>query len=125
MRRRWTVLAFVLVIGLVGAACGDDGGGDATTPPATDGGETTDGGGADLTMQGTAFEPTELTATSGDTLSMLNADPIGHTFTVEDTDIDQEFEGGASAEVTIDLDPGEYSFICRFHSNMTGTLTVS
>ena len=29
-----------------------------------------------------------------------------------------------SEDVTIDLDPGSYDFICRFHAQMTGTLTV-
>lgn len=34
--------------------------------------------------------------------------------------------GGESAEVTIDLEPGTYDFECRFHpSQMQGTLTVA
>ena len=50
-----------------------------------------------------------------------------HTFTVEGTDIDVANDPQSSQEVTIDLDPGTYTFFCRFHraQGMEGTLTVT
>jgi plastocyanin len=30
-----------------------------------------------------------------------------------------------SEDVTIDVDPGSYDVICRFHGQMTATLTVT
>jgi plastocyanin len=134
VRRRWTVLALLLILGLLGAACGGDDGG-ATTPAPTDEatgdatGEPTDGGdgggGTELQMQGFAFNPTELSVASGGTVAVTNIDSAPHTFTSEDAGVDEEFEGGESRDVTIDAEPGEYEFVCRFHSNMQGTLTVT
>jgi hypothetical protein len=50
-----------------------------------------------------------------------------HTFTVQGTKIDVTNDGGASQDVTIDLKPGTYPFLCRFHQSlgMTGTLVVT
>jgi plastocyanin len=106
------ILAAALVLG----ACG--GGGDAG-----------DGGGdgaSTLTMVDNAFEPADLTVSSGTELQLSNEGQAPHTFTVEDDGIDEQVEAGQSSSVTIDLDPGEYDFICEFHEaqGMTGTMTV-
>jgi plastocyanin len=134
VRRRWTVMALLLVLGLVGAACGGDDG-DATTPAATGEptgdatGEPTDGGngggGSELQIQDFNFNPAEISVASGDTVSVLNVDATAHTFTSSDAGFDETFEGGASGDVTIEAEPGEYQFVCRFHSGMQGTLTVT
>ncbi len=49
------------------------------------------------------------------------------SFTVEGTDIDVVNDAQSSQEVTIDLEPGTYTFFCRFHraQGMEGTLTVT
>jgi plastocyanin len=46
---------------------------------------------------------------------------------VSGSDIDVTNDAGQSQEVTIDLDPGTYDFVCRFHESqgMTATLTVT
>ena len=46
--------------------------------------------------------------------------------TVTGTDIDVSNDAMSSQDVTIDLAPGIYPFICRFHESqgMTGTLVV-
>jgi plastocyanin len=138
MRRRLWVLfvAGLAVLVLTSAACssGDDGGGGATSA-ATGGAETqtseagTGGGGGgepDLKAEDFQFEPTKVTAASGDTIVVKNdSATTPHTFTVTDTDIDQSLDPDTSVDVKIDLDPGTYDFMCTIHPQMTGTLTVT
>jgi plastocyanin len=136
MRTRWTgkVLSLVAVLALVGVACGgDDEPEDGVTTQPTDE-ETTEtseptddgGGGTVVTANNFAFTPNEVTVASGDTITARNGNPITpHTFTVEETDIDVSLAAGSSEDVTIDLDPGEYGFVCTIHGQMTGTLTVT
>jgi plastocyanin len=93
------------------------------------GGDTSDGGGggaSSLTMVDNAFEPADLTVSSGTELQLSNDGQSPHTFTVQGDGIDEEVEAGQSSSVTIDLEPGDYDFICEFHEaqGMTGTLTV-
>jgi len=73
-----------------------------------------------------AFDPTEASVESGEDLYLKNGNAnTPHTFTVEGTDIDVELAPLANDEVKVDLDPGTYEFHCRFHAQMTGTLTVT
>jgi plastocyanin len=137
MGTRWTrkVMPVVAVLALVGAACGgDDEPEDGATTQPTDGEETTTeptddgggGGGVVVTANNFAFTPADVTVASGDTITATNGNPLTpHTFTVEETDIDVNLPAGTSEDVTIDLDPGEYGFVCTIHGQMTGTLTVT
>jgi plastocyanin len=51
---------------------------------------------------------------------------VPHTFTVTGHGIDVETQPGKTSLITIDLPPGTYPFICRFHVSlgMKGTLVV-
>jgi plastocyanin len=95
---------------------GDDDGQD-------DGGDQMDGEIA-VTASGFAFAPTELEVAAGTEILVENADGVAHTFTIDGTDIDLELDPGDVEDAEIDLDTGSYGFHCRFHSSMTGTLTV-
>ena len=126
MRRTWMrVLAAVFVLTLTAAACGgdEDGGGGTGdgggSPTAEDGG----GGGADLTIVDFSFSPADLTVSDGDTITVLNIGDSSHTFTTEDQAIDEEIGPGEEVEVTIE-GVASQGFSCRFHSQMTGNLTV-
>jgi plastocyanin len=80
-----------------------------------------------LTQVNYQFTPAKITVAQGDTITVTDSNPsTPHTFTVSGTDIDVANDPMASQDVTIDLDPGTYDFICRFHEGqgMTGTLTV-
>jgi plastocyanin len=106
----------ILAAALILAACG--GGGDT--------GDGGGGGASTLTMVDNAFEPADLTVSSGTELQLSNEGQAPHTFTVQGDGIDEQVEAGQSSSVTIDLEPGDYDFICEFHEaqGMTGTLTV-
>ena len=148
--RRGLLMGFV-VLALVAAACGSKaaaneggsgasgGGGTTTTSPTTgptgsSGGSGYAGGGGGMTattvMEGPGnsytFSPSTVTVKQGQTITLDNVSIIAHTFTVTGQSIDVETQPGKTAQVTIDLPPGTYPFVCRFHESMgmTGTLVV-
>jgi plastocyanin len=72
------------------------------------------------------FAPTTVTVKQGQQLTLDNVSNTPHTFTVTGKDIDVQTSPGSTGQVTIDLPPGTYPFICRFHQalGMKGTLVV-
>jgi len=123
MHRRWmSLLGALFALTLLAAACGGD-----NTPPAGNGGSPSEsassGGGADLTIVDFAFSPTELSVTEGQTISINNTGDVAHTFTTDDGVIDQTISPGETVDVTL-TGVASGGFHCRFHSQMTGTLTV-
>ncbi len=77
-----------------------------------------------------AFEPTELTiaANTDVTITATNSGALPHTFTITDVADTGEVASGSSATVTVNLEPGEYEFICTVpghaDAGMVGTLIV-
>jgi len=120
---------------LVGAACGD--GSEAPpadgeqTPVATGatgptGGDDEGSGAATVQANNFSFDPSELEVPAGTEIEVRNGNAnTPHTFTISDTQIDVELGGLGSEIVVLDLDPGTYDFLCRFHPQMTGTITVT
>jgi plastocyanin len=124
MHRKWMrLLGALFALTLLAAACGGN-----DTPPAGNGGSPSEsassGGGADLTIVDFAFSPTELSVTEGQTISITNTGDVSHTFTTDDGAIDQTISPGETADVTL-TGVTSGGFHCRFHSQMTGTLTVA
>jgi len=122
MHRRWMrLLGGLFALTLLAAACGGN-----STPPAGNGGSpsASSSGGADITIVDFAFSPTELSVTEGQTISINNTGSVSHTFTTDDGAIDQTISPGETVDVTLTgVTTG--GFHCRFHSQMTGTLTVA
>ena len=61
-----------------------------------------------------AFQPTEITipANTDVTIKAVNKGALPHTFTIPDVADTGEVAGGSSAEVKVNLPPGEYTFDC-------------
>lgn len=114
------LVAAVSVFALLTAACGGDGGSgeDGGSPTPADG-----GGGADLTIVDFGFSPTELSVTEGQTITVTNIGETSHTFTTDDDAVDETIGAGETVEITL-TGVASGGFHCRFHSQMTGTLTV-
>jgi plastocyanin len=128
--RRWiSVVAAAFALSLLLAACGGDDtdGEDGGTPTETETETPTDGGGggggADLTIIDFSFSPADLTVSDGDSITVSNIGDTSHTFTTEDGAIDVTVGAGEETEVTIEGVESQ-NFHCRFHSQMTGKLTV-
>jgi plastocyanin len=124
MHRGWMrTLAALFALTLLAGACGGD-----ETPPANTGGSPSEsagsGGGAELTIVDFGFSPTELSVTEGQTISINNTGDVAHTFTTADGAVDQTISPGETVDVTLTgVTTG--GFHCRFHTQMTGTLTVA
>ena len=143
--RRGLLMGFV-VLALVAAACGSKaaanegasgGGGGTTTSPTTgptgsSGGNGYNGGGgygsggggmtATTVMEGPGnsytFSPSTVKVNEGRTITLENVSDDAHTFTVIGQSIDIETLPGKTSHVAIDLPPGTYRFVCRFHRSM-------
>jgi plastocyanin len=76
---------------------------------------------------GFVFNPSSITVKEGSVITVTNVGTVQHTFTIAAKNIDVLNNPGASQQVTIDLKPGTYTFVCRFHGSqgMTGTLVVT
>jgi plastocyanin len=139
MRTRPLILLLALAaLALFVAGCGDDDEEPTTEPAATPTGTTgatgEDGGGggagaSSVSMTEFEFDPSDLTVSEGDTIEVTNDGQVPHNFTVTDDGLaTEDLEGGASEELTVDLAPGEYEFVCTIADHeaqgMTGTMTV-
>ena len=140
MRRMTWILALLLSAGvLLAAGCGDDedegGGGAESTPAATE--ESAGGGGGEgLTLTADpggsiSWEPGELSAAAGSvTITLVNESSTPHAVEVEGNGVEEESETvtGGETELSVDLEPGEYTYYCPVgqhrQNGMEGTLTV-
>jgi plastocyanin len=140
MRRGGMVIRVLVgMLALVAAGCGgDDGGGSAsgtTAAPATTAAPGTTaaagGGGEDefqLTASGFAWDRTSLEMTAGTQVKVevTNDDQAPHSFTFDEASVDQTVAAGEDATVSFTAPAaGSYEFRCKFHGQMTGTVTVT
>jgi plastocyanin len=109
-----------------GGTNGYGGGGGRYDYGSGGGGDMGGGGAVTLTADNFAFDPGLVELAAGSEISVKNAnDSTPHTFTVDGTDLDLELDPGEVESATLDLGSGDYAFFCRFHPQMTGTLTVT
>ena len=81
-------------------------------------------------IDGSQFDPSELTIAVGTEVSFVNADSFAHTVTegtdgtaVDDPIVDEEIAQNGTVSVTFD-EPGTYEITCRIHPSMQMTITV-
>ncbi len=129
MRSKMVLMSMVLALGLVTAACSSggssDGGSSGTGAPSGGGGGGS--GTATISISNFAFQPNALTGSPGETLkiTVTNDDSTMHSFTADDGSVTQDIASGQTATVTVTLpSSGTFGWHCRFHSSMTGTITV-
>ena len=73
------------------------------------------------------FTKTEIRVSAGDVGVFIdNEDPIRHTFTIEELDVDLELPANTARRIDFQAGPGTYEFICAVdgHEDMKGTLVV-
>lgn len=145
--RKASALLVAIALAILGlAACGSDdgdGGNGETTAVQTTAPEQTGGApaGATTTLKlsapedGTlAFDKESLKAKAGSvTIAFDNPATLSHDVAIEDTDGNEigktDLVSQGSASVTVDLQPGTYTFYCTVpghrEGGMVGTLTVN
>ncbi len=71
-----------------------------------------------------AFEPAEMTVSPGETITWTNeGGGVNHTVTFNDGPDSGTLAMGQAFTVDFD-EPGAYTYFCRFHGQMQGTVTV-
>ena len=137
---RWlAMLLACLALGLMVAGCGDDdddgggggGGGGATTEePAGGGGDEGGGGGGggggtEVSMEGIAFVPAEVTVSVGGTVTWTNNDSVAHDVTADSFSSGEPggMAPGDTFEHTFE-EAGNFDYVCTVHPGMEGTVTV-
>ena len=136
----------LLVTGLLAlSACGGDDEEPAATPAGAGGqqaeggrqaggGEQAGGGALTLTADpggAISWEPSELRAAAGSVaIELVNDSSVPHAVEVEGNGVEEESETitGSETELSVDLQPGTYTFYCPVgqhrQNGMEGTLTV-
>jgi plastocyanin len=126
-------LGALVLIGAIVTACSSTQApssnyGSGSSPVAMTGGPaqspTPAAAGSTITISDMAFgEP--LTVSPGSTVTIVNKDTVAHSVTSKpDAGFSTDVDGGEQKTFTAPTQPGEYPFICRYHPNMLGTLTV-
>jgi plastocyanin len=111
MRLRWMAIGLAS-LAVLGTACtGDQGGGPGATTDA-------------VTMVDNEFQPADFTAAS-DSVTLTNDGQTLHNFTLSAAQLDEDLQPGDAAEVDLSaLGPGSYEFLCSYHPEMTGSVTI-
>ena len=137
-RPLFALLIALAALALVAAGCGDDDDEDTTTEPAvtatgptgaTGEGGAAAGGASSVSMTEYEFDPSDLTVSEGDSVEVTNDGELPHNLTVDGENVaTDDVDPGGSEELTVDLAPGDYDFICTIgdhaQQGMTGTMTV-
>ena len=130
-----------LALGLVATGCGgdddEDSGGSsadqpaetaAEKPPADSGGGAAKGN-AEVSMEGIAFDPSDVSVKKGGTVTWTNNESVPHDVTKEDgpgakfSSGTGDMKQGDTYEQTF-KEAGTVNYVCTVHPNMKGTVTV-
>lgn len=124
------IVCATLATGGLVAGCGDDeepagtGSSSADSEAAPSGDTGGDESADQVEIAEFLYEPEAVTVDAGTELTWTNADAAPHTATADDSSFDTgTLEKGDSESQTFDK-PGTYTYYCRFHAFMNGTVAV-
>jgi len=103
-------------------------GATAATGATASAGDTGANADVSVSLNNYLFDPATVRVSSGDVVAVRNANAkTPHTFTVVGENVDLELAPLTTETTTIDLAPGTYQLICRFHESlgMKATLKVT
>jgi plastocyanin len=138
--KKTLLLVFACFALIAATGCGgddeaDSGGSSADQPAETAAEEPSATAGpaedaTEVSMEGIAFNPPEVTVKKGGTVTWTNDESVGHDVTKTDgpgPDFSSGDPGamgeGDTFEQTFDT-AGEIAYVCTVHPSMTGTVTV-
>jgi plastocyanin len=76
-----------------------------------------------VVIKATSYAPAALTVRRGDTVVWINEDPFPHTATAAGAFDSKSIAAGGSWTYK-PMRAGEFAYVCTFHPNMKGTLSV-
>lgn len=117
-----SVLALAASAVLVLAACSSGGGSGAASACK----ETTDAGAVAVTVVDFAFQPTDVTAKTGQVIAFSNTGAAAHTATLDGGQCATGTINAGKSDGLVFTAAGTYKFHCSIHpTQMTGTIVVS
>jgi len=120
-----SVLALAASAALALAAC-SSGGGSGASSASSACKETTDAGAVAVTIVDFAFQPTDVTAKTGQVIAFSNTGAAAHTATLDGGQCATGTINAGKADGLIFTAAGTYKFHCAIHpTQMTGTIVVS
>jgi plastocyanin len=145
IRARRHAALTALVAATLLAACGSSGGsgsgglygggnatstpaaaaGGSTAAPATSGGAAPAAGAGAVSIKGFAFNPPDLTAKAGDTVTWTNEDGATHRIKSADGSFNSDPLSQGKTFDHVFSTAGTFAYICSIHPSMKGTITVT
>ena len=118
MRTTRRLLVTLLFGTAVGAGCGDD---ETSTSASTSANSTVPA----VSIDGNAYEPSEIRVSVGDEFEWTNDDSATHTVTAEDDTAfaSERLEEGDSFRQRFET-AGQFAYTCEIHPFMRGTVVV-
>ena len=122
-------MRFPLVLALVAAtACGGGGGSDGGGGPTGPGTPSTPANPiatTSVTMQGSAFDPSNIVVAPGATVTFDNADGILHNVTFAGSAVPPISQWSTGTRTAVmPTAPGTYNYNCTLHGGMNGSVKV-
>jgi plastocyanin len=77
-----------------------------------------------VTIEGTSFQPAQLTVAAGDTVVWVNKDPFPHTATSKAGAFDSGSIAPEKSWKLTTVKKGQFDYICTLHPTMKARLTV-
>ena len=77
-----------------------------------------------VVIDGTRFQPDELTIAVGDSIVWVNNDPFPHTATSTDADFDSGEIAPTKSWTFKAVKAGDFPYVCTLHRSMKGTVHV-
>jgi len=118
------VALLIIVLPLAGCAGSGTAG---TTAKETNAATSTETNAAknEISIQGNAFNPDNLSIKVGDTVTWINNDSYAHTVKAAKSEFESgNMAGGGKFSFTFSKE-GTYEYICGIHTFMKGTVTVT
>lgn len=114
--RRALLFAILLLAVALPACSGETAEPECATPVAT----------TEVELADFEFVPVCIEASAGDTLTLVNTGEAPHTYTVSDTDLNANLDGGENGDVVLDgVQAGTtYAVRCTYHPQMVGALKI-
>ncbi len=78
----------------------------------------------EISIANFAFSPADLTISVGDTVRWTNNDAASHTATATDGSFDSGTLTTGQSFTHVFATQGDFSYVCQYHSNMTGVIHV-